>query len=476
MRSREAEEHFDRGIHYFRGGFYPAALHEFRTVQRLDPEYPNIGYVLEAARKKNDEVTGQLASFIETSFDDDIQELSRQLVFTGSGALGQQLEELLRRDRPREALEKLDAAGAIVPDSKPFLLLKANLQRRLGRADEAEKTLRQARTLFPGDAEVLNNLGNVYLARGQFRDAEELLTEARSLAPDDMRILNNLGSLRMEMYRLDEALACFEEALRRQPNLGVCRRNLDNLHLRITELDLEVARLRKEFAAHPNYPDIGLSLGKALLFRGAFGEAGTLFEELLHQNPGFIAVYFYLGSLREMQGNYDAAIAAYREMSLRKKLEGSPAFQAADSLLKQGYLEEALVELKKVAVIELDMAASRINLGIKYFEDALWADALRHFEEAAHLNGRYPDAFYWMAMCRLQAGKKAAAERDLRKAIELNPRYADAQFQLGMLLRKKAPARARQHLQQALTLGIRPAFAQMAERALATDPDPETEG
>jgi len=53
MRAKEAEEHFDRAIHYFRGGFFPAALHEFRMVQQLDPEYPNIAFMLEAARKSS---------------------------------------------------------------------------------------------------------------------------------------------------------------------------------------------------------------------------------------------------------------------------------------------------------------------------------------------------------------------------------------------------------------------------------------
>jgi len=471
MRAKEAEEHFDRAIHYFRGGFFPAALHEFRMVQQLDPEYPNIAFILEAARKKSSEVTGQLSSFIEAAFDGEIQNLSQQLVIEGSGALGNQIEELLRLDKTQEALSRLNAAEAIVPESKPLLVLKASIQRRLGHLEEAEKTLRQASTLFPNDPEIINNLGNIFLARGLFRDAEEQFTEARRLAPDDMRVVNNLGSLRMEMYRLDEARGCFEEVLRRQPQMAVARRNLDSLRMRIAELDLEITRLRREYGAHPNYPDIGLSLGKALLFRGAFCEAGSLLEELVAKNSGLVSAFFYLGTLREMQGNYDAAVSAYREMVLQKKQSVAPAFQAAETLLRQGYLEEALVELKKIAVIELDMAASRISLGIKYFEDALWSDALRHFEEAAGMNSRYPDAYYWVAMCSLQLGKRAAAERGLRKAIELNPRYADAQFQLGMLLRKKAPAKARQHLMQALTIGLRPAFAEMAERILAATPE-----
>jgi len=82
------------------------------------------------------------------------------------------------------------------------------------------------------------------------------------------------------------------------------------------------------------------------------------------------------------------------------------------------------------------------------------------------INAKYPDAYYWIAMCKLQLGKKAAAEKDLLAAIQINPRYADAHFQLGMLLQKKSVKKAAQHLQQALDLGIRPTFAALAKKIL----------
>ena len=58
MKTKESEEIFDRGINYFRAGFYSSALNEFYQVKKIAPDYPNIDYIIEAAIKKNDEVAG----------------------------------------------------------------------------------------------------------------------------------------------------------------------------------------------------------------------------------------------------------------------------------------------------------------------------------------------------------------------------------------------------------------------------------
>ena len=58
IKSKQAEEHFDRGINYFRAEFYSSALQEFNQVKNIDPDYPNIDFIIEAAVKRNREVAG----------------------------------------------------------------------------------------------------------------------------------------------------------------------------------------------------------------------------------------------------------------------------------------------------------------------------------------------------------------------------------------------------------------------------------
>ncbi|NCB39063.1 MAG: tetratricopeptide repeat protein [Erysipelotrichia bacterium] len=466
IKSKEAEELFDRGINYFRAGFYSSALYEFNKVKKLEPGYPNIDFVIEAALKKNSEVAGQLTSFIEENFDADLQQLSDELTVENSSDLGPEVQALLKRGCFNEALKKLRQVESVIPDSRPLLLLLGNTQRRLGMYADAEKTLQRAMHVYPEDSEILNNLGNVLLSMGLLKDAEETFRIALRISPDDPRILNNLGALKMQANDLDDAEHLFRKALKFRPSWATLKKNLFNLQRRIKALDEEIEKLRNEFFVHPSYLDIGLALGKSLFFRGYYSEARSVLRGVLKQNPGLLAAWFYLASSHEIAEDAEKALECYREMVVRSGKDTCSEFLNFEILMKQEFFDEALVELKKIAVLELDLASSRINLGVRYFEDCLWEDALRHFEVAVQINDTYPDAVYWVGMTLLQLKKLAKAKDCFARAVELNPDYADAHFQLGMLLRAKAKKKAIAHLEKALSLNLRPSFARIAEKIL----------
>lgn len=466
IRSKEAEEHFDRGINYFRAGFYSSALQEFHQVRKLEADYPNIDFVIEAAIKKNAEIAGNLTSFIEENFNPEIQDLSDELTVENSSHLGPEVQALLKRGSFSEALKKLKQAESVIPDSRPLLILLANTQRRLGLLSDAEKTLQHALHLYPDDSEILNNLGNVYLGLCLYQDAEEALQAAMKASPENARVLNNLGALRMQTNNLDEAEKLFRKASRLNPTWDTAKKNLLNLQRRIQALDSEIETLRQEFMSHPDYLDIGLTLGKTLFFRGYFSEAKSTLTRVLKKNPRLTAACFYLATIYEIGDDPERAIEYYREMVIRSGKDQTPEYLNFESLIKQEFYDEALAELKKVAILDLDLAASRINLGIRYFEECLWDDALRHFEEAVQINSSYPDAFYWVALALIQLNESSRAKDFLKKALDLNPEYADAHFQMGMLLRSKSKKKAHVHFEKALKLNLRQSFARIAQRIL----------
>ena len=464
MKTKESEEIFDRGINYFRAGFYSSALNEFYQVKKIAPDYPNIDYIIEAAIKKNDEVAGQISNFIEENFDKEIQDLSEELTFENSSHLGPKIQTLLKQGKFNSALKELKVAESIIPDSKPLIMLLGNTYRRLGMLDDAEQVLKRGRIVFPDDCELLNNLGNIYMAKGVYSEAEEAYRTAMRTLHEDPRILNNLGVLRMQTNNLDDAESLFRKASKLRPQWRTPLKNLDHLAKRMEILEKNIEQIREEYRKHPTYLDIGLNLGKSLFFRGFYSEAKSVLRGILKKNSNLLAAWFYLGSIYEINKDYDEAFECYCEIVERAKKGNTPEYANYKNLLEQGFTEEALAELKKIAVVEIDIASSRINLGIKYFEDCLWGDALRHFEEAMRMNNTYPDAYYWTALTLIQLKKTTRAKELLTKAIELNPNYADAYFQLGLLLRSRAKKKAVEQFQKALTLNLRPSFAKIAEQ------------
>lgn len=466
MNSKESEEIFDRGINYFRAGFYSSALNEFYQVKKIEPDYPNIDYIIEAATKKNDEVAGQISNFIEENFDKEIQELSEELNIENSSHLGPKVQRLLKVGKFNEALKELKVAESIIPDSRPLLMLLGNTYRRLGMLDDAEQVLKRARVIYPEDSELLNNLGNIYMAKGLYTDAEEAYRTAMRGMRDDPRMLNNLGVLRMQTNNLDDAENLFRKAAKLVPQWKTPRKNLEHLSKRMEILEKNIEEIREEYHKHPDYLDIGLNLGKNLFFRGFYSEAKSVFRSILKKNSNLLAAWFYLASIYEINHNFDDAMECYVELVKIAKKENTSEYKNYENLREQGFVEEAIAELKKVAVVELDIASSRINIGIKYFEDCLWVDALRHFEEAMRINSSYPDAYYWTALTLIQVKKSTRAKELLKKAIELNPNYADAYFQLGLLSKSKSKKQAVEYFKKALTLNLRPSFVKIVEQFL----------
>ena len=241
---------------------------------------------------------------------------------------------------------------------------------------------------------------------------------------------------------------------------------MDHLSKRIEILEKNIDEIREEYRKHPTYLDIGLNLAKNLFFRGFYSEAKSVFRNLLNKNPNLLTAWFYLGSIYEINHNFDDAIECYCELARLANKLNSAEYANFKNLYEQGFIEEALAELKKIAIIELDVASSRISIGIKYFEDCLWSDALRHFEEAMRINSSYPDAYYWTALTLIQQRKTTKAKELLNKAIELNPNYADAYFQLGMLLKGRSKKKAIEQFKKALSLNLRQSFARIAEQFL----------
>ena len=464
IQSKAFEDIFDRGINYFRAGFYSAALNEFTHLRRLCPDYPNIDHTIEATIKKNEEVNGRVEAFIEDNFDKNILQLSEELSLDESTHLGPEVRRLLVAGKYEEALRKLRDAETIVPDSKPLLLLMANTQRKLGKLNEAERILLRAANIYPDDANILNNLGNVYLGLCMYQAAEDNFRAAMRLSPNDPMLFNNLGSLRMQTHNLDDAERLFRKALKLDPHKTVWAKNLQNLQIRMQALDEEIETLRNNYSLHPKYLDVGLKLAKTLFYRGFHAEAKSVFKNILKQKPDLTTAWFFLAVIYETVDDKDNACLCYEKLVVLSGKESSNEYHNYKQLMSQGFSEEALEELKKVAVLELDVASSRINLGIKYFEDCQWEDALRHFEEASQLSDTYPDAFYWKSLALLQLKKNALAKKNLLKAIELNPNYADAHFQLGLILRGRSPKKAKEHFKIALSLKLRPSFARLAER------------
>jgi serine/threonine-protein kinase len=138
----------------------------------------------------------------------------------------QVLQALLaeRRGRPGEALERMRAAVRRQPGQSNLLGL-ANLESRLGRMDDARRTLAGLLARFPNDRNARSFLAQLELGTGSVETAARLYAELVRAEPTFTE-LTNLGVAQLLLGRYDPAAASFRQALALLPQSPAAILNL----------------------------------------------------------------------------------------------------------------------------------------------------------------------------------------------------------------------------------------------------------
>jgi tetratricopeptide (TPR) repeat protein len=168
-------------------------------ILRTADQLPEAMKVMEAGLKRfpdNTDLLYDYAMLAEKSNKLDVMEKALRKVIKlapknqhAYNALGYSLAE--RNLRLREAYELIDKALKLAPED-PFIMDSMGwVQFRLGRIDEAEKTLRRAYELRP-DPEIAAHLGEVLWVKGKREDAKEFWRDANSKDPKNDTLKSTL--------------------------------------------------------------------------------------------------------------------------------------------------------------------------------------------------------------------------------------------------------------------------------------------
>jgi Flp pilus assembly protein TadD len=100
---------------------------------------------------------------------------------------------LLETSRPAEALEKIDEALAIDPESNAAQRLRGRAYYQLGQTEEAVAAYRRAIQIDNQDAWSMNNMALIFIEQGRYDEALPALARAVELNDTTAVFYNNLG-------------------------------------------------------------------------------------------------------------------------------------------------------------------------------------------------------------------------------------------------------------------------------------------
>jgi len=127
---------------------------------------------------------------------------------------------LLEAERPREAVEQMNALIELQPDWAMAYLTRGYALQKLGRFELAIKNFDRAIELKPGDAEAFYSRGQAYRLLGKRERAIADFTRAIELKPDHAKAYTSRGACYLEAERYADALADVTKAIQLKPDLA----------------------------------------------------------------------------------------------------------------------------------------------------------------------------------------------------------------------------------------------------------------
>ena len=170
------------------------------------------------------------------------------------------------------------------------------------RPEEAEQSFRAALAINPRDDQLLHLLGIAQLRQGRAEDAVKSVQRAISLTKRKADYHNTLGCALRDVGRVDEAIGCFERALKLAPEAADARFNF----------------------------------GRALLQDRRYAEAEALFGGLVARDPTDLEAIAGLAGAKWIAGNFEAALAVFRDGIARVPQNRYFHFMYAELLLALG--------------------------------------------------------------------------------------------------------------------------------------------
>jgi tetratricopeptide (TPR) repeat protein len=281
----------------------------------------------------------------------------------------------------------------------------AFLMNQLGRTEDAQKVLAEARKKLPDSASIHVALGDLALSQGRYGDAVTELQMALKIDPGDIGAQFKLGVAFRRDRKFEDASKMFEKVAaidRDYPGLALERGLLFEASGHTEEA---LKAYEAALAKAPNDPDLMLRVGCGKVAAGRAKEAAELLRKVLEKRQGSAETHHCLGRALLLQGTN---------------------------------LAEALKTLEQAAALDSNRAEYHLYVGWAAIEAGKIGQAETSIKKALELDQGLGDAYWQRGVLRQRQGAVRDAVKDLQKALELRPSrveahaaLADAYYDLG---------------------------------------------
>lgn len=311
----EAEELFQEGQRLLRDGRFQPAVDLFWQAVNADPDHceswyyhASAIYVLCEHELPNYEHGYEHAlesyeKFLDLALDNfEIDEEMLYEAYFHRGTI------YFRFGKEELALESLDEALNIEPNSAQALLLRGIILSNLQKYELALISLEKSSELEPGNFTAWYYKGNVFYNFNQSEPALESYEKALGLDSNYPKAWFQKALCLEKMGQYEEAVKSFEQALQLNPRMYEAWYERGMNLGRLGRDQEAIDSFDKCLAIEPNYPYALQRKGQALEFLGRYHEAYESIYRLTRVAPFANHVWIMLGGILQRLQRYDAAM------------------------------------------------------------------------------------------------------------------------------------------------------------------------
>ena len=186
-------------------------------------------------------------------------------------------------------------------------------------------------------------------------------------------------------------------------------------------VDGAMQEVLKSLIADPDYPEAHMLAGLIYLGRKQYTQSIRHFKTALKLRPNFLKAKNNLGAAYLADGQYDAAIQVYEDLT--KNIMYATPGNAHNNIGWAWYQKGDLVKARRYFLSAINLAprlcVAYNNLGIVQSKQGQPARALKNFERAAAKCPRYAEPHYHLGRLHSDARQVEGAQQSLNKCISL---------------------------------------------------------
>jgi tetratricopeptide (TPR) repeat protein len=182
-------------------------------------------------------------------------------------------------------------------------------------------------------ADLHTKIGNCYMLAGQLDAAAASYRAALQLAPHLSTCWCNLANIQLQTGRHQEAIAFYLQALKLNPTHWASRANLAQALMAAKQFLVAKAVLQELSAERPQDGQLQHQLGKVCFELEEINQAITHFERAVALNPADAESLYWIGGIKQKEGDVAAAQFAYaraakiQPLIRRKAIKSPPDFR-----------------------------------------------------------------------------------------------------------------------------------------------------